>query len=42
MGSIFECSYQIPNKNQIQCLSGEYAIKKGKIEKIAAYKLCTQ
>lgn len=42
MRSIFDCSYQIPNKNKNQCISGEYAIKKGKIEKIADYKPCMQ
>ena len=42
MRSIIDCSYQIPNKNHNQCISGEYAIKEGKIEKIADYKPCMQ
>jgi len=42
MRSIFECSYRIPGSTEIKCISGEYSIKSGKIEKIAAFKPCMQ
>jgi hypothetical protein len=42
MRSVFDCSYQIPGKTQVQCISGEYSVKNGKIEKIAEFRPCVQ
>jgi hypothetical protein len=42
MRGVFDCSYRIPGKDQIQCLSGEYSIINRKIEKIGEFKPCMQ
>jgi hypothetical protein len=42
MRSVFNSSYRISGGTEIQCMSGEYSIKSGEIEKVAEFKPCMQ
>jgi len=42
MRGVFNCSYRIPGKDRIQCLSGEYSIINREMEKIGEFTPCIQ